>query len=389
MRWIAAWGDTQAFEYHGIENRFTVEMDPRFPIPDPPAIPPGSMSFDAVLGEPWSLLDDRDVYMCRGIHLPQDKRYHVFQVDPLLYEIAPATYHHVIMYECPDGIPREWEDGVMDECPYVGGTLGCTRFWMGWAIGQTSLRVERPLAMGAGDGAVRDIFLETHIDNPTYNTSIVDPGWGFRLWYTDELYEVESAIMGLYVGITLAGIPAGSESYSIEGYCAPGCTRNLPTSGIWIDSVSPHLHAAGISAWVTHVRDGKEIGEIFRMDAWDANWQGPRWRSLDTHVNVLPGDVLIGTCVYNTEDRTRRTFFGEGYNDEMCMFYISYYPRTDLVTCTEWPGRGDGWPRERLGTVSFCSWRPWVAYEHNRDFTPVEKPPSNCSPRKENFFLEN
>jgi len=298
----------------------------------------------------------------------------------VMYDIAPATYHHVIMFECPNGIPDDWADEKMRPCPFVGGIFGCSRFWMGWAIGQGPVRFNEmhpPLAMGAGEGAVRHILLETHIDNPTHSNEIIDYGWGFRIWYTDRLMDTESAVIGLYAFIPWVGLPPGKERYEIEGWCAAGCTEPLPTGGINIYAVAPHMHAAGWEAWVTLVRDGIAIEEVYRMRAWDANWQGPRFRSEDKFVNVQPGDTLIANCAYNTVGREERTHFGEGYMDEMCMMYINYYPRTDLVSCVEFPGRGEEVPRD-FGTISFCSWSPWYALEDDRNFLPIREEPPNC-----------
>jgi len=381
MRWVVAWGTTQDFYYHGTSNRITFEMDPRFGLITYPPPPDDSLIFDADLDGAWNLRADRDCYQCRGIELPQDQRYHVIQFDPIYYDIAPCTYHHVILYECPGGLPREWEDGEPAPCPFVGGTLGCTRFWVGWALGQPAVvatELYPPFAMGAGDGGIKDVFLETHIDNPDLLTNITDGGWGFRLWYTADLWDDESAIMGLYVGIPFAGLPPKEAVYNLEGQCVPGCSRFLPDRGIYIYGAAPHMHAAGIGAWIKHIRDGEELGEVFRQDAWDPNWQGPRFRSEDKFVQFLPGDALVGVCVYNTLDRDRRTFFGEGYMDEMCMFYISYYPRTNMVTCIEWPGRGDDMPRGFAPIFSLCSMAPYFALERNHQFEPYPYPPSNC-----------
>jgi len=240
--------------------------------------------------------------------------------------------------------------------------------------------MDAPLVMGAGDGAVRSVFLETHIDNPTESPTIIDAGWGARLWYTDQLMEEESAVFGLYVGIPLLGIPPGEGAYEIVGECLSGCTTMLPETGIKISATAPHMHAAATAAWIQVIRNGVEIGEMFRQDAWDANWQGPRFRGKETELVVLPGDRLIGHCIYNTIGRTEPTMFGEGYMDEMCMFYVSYYPRTDLTTCTEWPARNpDDHTREAI--FSLCNAAPWFAADSNRSYTPMDQPPNNCQVR--------
>lgn len=47
----------------------------------------------------------------------------------------------------------------------------------------------------------------------------------------------------------------------------------------------------------------------------------------------LQGDDLITTCYYNTTDRTEPLFGGFTAQDEMCVNYVQYYPKTDLEVC--------------------------------------------------------
>jgi len=42
---------------------------------------------------------------------------------------------------------------------------------------------------------------------------------------------------------------------------------------------------------------------------------------------VMPGDMLITTCSYNTLDRDDKTTFGLSTHNEMCLAYSVYYPR--------------------------------------------------------------
>nr|XP_031529572.1 dopamine beta-hydroxylase isoform X2 [Vicugna pacos] len=50
-------------------------------------------------------------------------------------------------------------------------------------------------------------------------------------------------------------------------------------------------------------------------------------------VSVHPGDVLITSCTYNTEDRKLATVGGFGILEEMCVNYAHYYPRSQLELC--------------------------------------------------------
>ena len=60
-------------------------------------------------------------------------------------------------------------------------------------------------------------------------------------------------------------------------------------------------------------------------------------------MRVLPGDALVTRCRYDTRDRANITLGGFGFEEEMCVDYVHYYPRwlhsvlvlqTDPTGCT-------------------------------------------------------
>lgn len=102
-----------------------------------------------------------------------------------------------------------------------------------------------------------------------------------------------------------------------------------------------------------HIRDGKELERIVEDDNYDHNFQ--HIRQLENETNVLPGDYLITDCAFEvsksnkiyfvhqtdqfskfpfqTLNRKRPTFGGYSTKQEMCLSFITYYPKTDLVGC--------------------------------------------------------
>jgi len=52
---------------------------------------------------------------------------------------------------------------------------------------------------------------------------------------------------------------------------------------------------------------------------------------------VLPGDELIMECAYDTKARKEMTFGGLSTREEMCMGFITYYPRAPLADCRSLP----------------------------------------------------
>ncbi|XP_059817525.1 DBH-like monooxygenase protein 2 homolog [Hypanus sabinus] len=57
------------------------------------------------------------------------------------------------------------------------------------------------------------------------------------------------------------------------------------------------------------------------------------WRALQEPVSVSRNDVLITECVYKSTDRTTITKGGLSTREEMCLAFLMYYPRMEIVSC--------------------------------------------------------
>ncbi|KAJ3605773.1 hypothetical protein NHX12_027817 [Muraenolepis orangiensis] len=138
---------------------------------------------------------------------------------------------------------------------------------------------------------------------------------GIRLWFTPSLRRYDAGIMELGLVYTpLMAVPPKQSSFDLTGYCTAKCTQTaFPPGGINIFASQLHTHLAGRG-----VRTTTHYQTI---------------RSLRKMVTVLPGDVLVTKCTYNTEDRSGPTVGGFSIMDEMCVNYVHYYPRTQLELC--------------------------------------------------------
>jgi len=174
MRMVAAWSNTMQFTQHSLADRFTYEINAVVgPITYPPP-PPDWFYINNTL-PPHNLPKYRDVYYCNGHIFPQDKRYHMIKSDAIMYDIFPAAYHHFLMFGCPGGLPREYEDpDFYKDCPVIPHPT-CIKFFNGWAMGQQAMYLEYGMPIGAGNGAAKEFLFQSHIDNPTEDT-IYEPG---------------------------------------------------------------------------------------------------------------------------------------------------------------------------------------------------------------------
>ena len=127
-------------------------------------------------------------------------------------------------------------------------------------------------------------------------------------------------------------IPPKSLSFHHHGYCLSECTKNsLPKNGITIFASQLHTHLTGRKVWTSLVRDNQVVQIINSDNHFDQMFQ--EIRLLQKPVRVLPGDMIINTCVFETMDRNNMTFGGFSIRDEMCVNYIHYYPLSSLEVC--------------------------------------------------------
>jgi len=383
-RMIMAYGDTQSFVYHGASNRFTVEINAVEGPITPPDLPDDAFELPITLNA-MEIPAYRDVYFCKGHRFPSDKRYHILVSEAIMFNIAPATYHHSLLFSCPGGLPPSWEDGENDVCGVIPA-LACSIYFTGWATGQSALYYTEGLPVGAGEGAVVDFLFQGHIDNPYLTPGIYEPGWGLMFTLTETLLPIESGTFGLYSGVPLGGIPAGIQSFVVQSECTGRMTANAFPEGMWITAVTPHMHGIGVSHEIEVLRENED-GEwyqamvIWTQRSWDNNWQGNRFLR-HPGVFIEPGDRLRIRCEFNTMNRTQETRNGEGFEDEMCINYISYYPRTQISICAEFPPTAISHPEMSGPGLTFSDVAPFFFPIGPAEFIPLPQEPNNCNNTK-------
>jgi len=226
---------------------------------------------------------------------------------------------------------------------------------------------QAPLPLGGGgDGALLNMVLQVHIDNPTLRGDIVDHGWGIRFWYLPAYSAIESGVLTMLTQFPRGGIPPGLSFFETSMECPGSCTRSFNENGVKFFGVMPHMHELGIGASIHVVRDNQEIATMHNLGAWDYNWQGLHQRVQE--LEVLPGDSIFAKCSYDSTSRTAPTPWGEGFMEEMCIPFLYFYPRGGLTYCC---GRPDD-------IVTMCDVPPYLHTASLRDYTPLPEDPNNC-----------
>ncbi|KOB79082.1 Tyramine beta hydroxylase, partial [Operophtera brumata] len=202
-----------------------------------------------------------------------------------------------------------------------------------WAMGALPFTYpkEAGLPLG-GPKANKYVMLEVHYNNPQMRTDWVDSS-GIVLHVIGNKRKHDAAIMELGLEYTdKMAIPGGQKAFPLTAYCIPQCTGvGLPAEGIVVFGSQLHTHLTGIAVWTRHSRQGVELPVLNKDIHYSTHFQ--EIRILHRPVRVLPGDFLMTTCVYNTEDKDNATIGGHAITDEMCVNYVHYYPATDLEVC--------------------------------------------------------
>ncbi|KAG8233749.1 hypothetical protein J437_LFUL003819 [Ladona fulva] len=156
---------------------------------------------------------------------------------------------------------------------------------------------------------------------------------GVRLYISPKLRQYDGGVMELGLEYTdKMAIPPHQAEFELSGHCISECTAvAVPPDGIVVFASQLHTHLTGVRVLTRHFRDGRELPELNRDDHYSTHFQ--EIRLLKRRVTVLPGDALLTSCWYNSEDRDNITLGGFSISDEMCVNYIHYFPKISLEVC--------------------------------------------------------
>ncbi|XP_066435842.1 dopamine beta-hydroxylase [Eleutherodactylus coqui] len=279
--------------------------------------------------------DKETTYWCYITELPKDfPKHHIVMYEPVITQGHGAIVHHIEVFQCSeeyDVIPHY--SGPCDSKMRPQRLDYCRHVLAAWAMGAKAFYYPEDVGLAfGGSRSSRFLRLEVHYHNPLELRGLRDSS-GIRLHYTPSLRRYDAGIMELGLVYTpVMAIPPHQTEFVLTGYCTDKCTNlALPSGGIHIFASQLHTHLTGRAVTTVMVRDGREIAIVNQDKHFSPHFQ--EIRMLKKPVSVLPGDLLVTRCSYNTEDRSRVTLGGFSITDEMCVNYIHYYPRTELELC--------------------------------------------------------
>ncbi|XP_047468421.1 uncharacterized protein LOC125024667 [Penaeus chinensis] len=289
------------------------------------------------------------LYWCKLYKIPPiTRKTHVIGYVPVIQEGNHQHVHHILLYEChmEDSARHyeKWLDVQGAQCFGANMPLswkGCTSPLVAWAIGGDGELMPENVGLPIGEehGGATYFMMEIHYDNPDKKAGVVD-GSGIRVFYTEKLREHDAGIMMIGHMVTPLQIVPPNEKWLSIGTCDSGCTdKELPEGGIKIFQGVLHAHLLGREITVRHIRDGKELPTELKDSSYDFNYQ--QVRKLKDEMTILRGDTLITECQYDATMRNVPTFGGFGTEEEMCLVFLTYYPRVDLAVCSSQPNMSE------------------------------------------------
>nr|XP_027217094.1 DBH-like monooxygenase protein 1 [Penaeus vannamei] len=299
-----------------------------------------------ILSPNVNLPDDlRTLYWCKLYKIPNlTEKTHVVGYVPIIEETNLQHVHHMLLYEChlPNSnkhlekfVAAKGAQCYDRNMPFSWSA--CNTPIVAWAVGSEGEMFPDHVGVPLGEehGGATYFMLEIHYNNPNLRKGVVDSS-GVRIMYSEKLRQHDAGILTLGHTVSPTHIIPPGQKWTTVALCTADCTdETLPTNGINVFQGFLHAHLLGSSISITQIRKGRELPNVFKDMSYDFNYQ--QARVLKEEMKVMPGDSLIVKCGYDSTKRKMPTFGGFSTEDEMCLAFLTYYPRVNLSGCYSRP----------------------------------------------------
>jgi hypothetical protein len=179
-----------------------------------------------------------------------------------------------------------------------------------------------------GVNGFQSFRLETHYNNPDRVPGVLDSS-GVRFYYTTQPREFDIGVMQLgdpMVKLQGVSVESGLSSHAFK--CPSSCTLLTlkPEEPLTVIRESMHMHKTGARAVNEQIRGG-EVVRSGVVDFFNFDQQGNQPVQQEPY-QIVSGDSFNTVCYYRSPEGAE---FGYSSQDEMCIVFISYYPRQLLL----------------------------------------------------------
>jgi len=281
----------------------------------------------------YTLAATRTQYVLQLIDLGADTK-HVVAVEPLIQtDDGKPLIHHMLLHDCGNNSDALAFGGsqIPLDTPMNTGTFSplgvnpCTNMIFGWAMGGGSVVFPQEAGVLIGSTAARYVVLELHVDNPNVMSGIKITT-GIRLHTTTTLRAND--IGTLVLGNPTVNFPlmaAGKARVHNEGTCSSTCTETF-TGPLNLFLSFPHMHSYGKEIWSEITSQGGLKTIISSKQYWNFGFQN----QIPISIVLNQSDSISTHCVYDTSKAASGVSFGTASNQEMCMDFVQYWPKSNF-----------------------------------------------------------
>jgi len=192
----------------------------------------------------------------------------------------------------------------------------------GWAHGEPPLILPNDVGLFVGPGYMQSFRMEIHYENPQQVEGIFDNS-GLRFHYTTKMRPLEFSVLRLGdVNVALENQSTGRGLTEHMFHCPESCSNTVMKEDITVIREYLHMHSTGVSARNDLIRDS-EVVHTGLVDFFDFDQQGNHAAQQEPFT-VRKGDAFNTSCTYRNDGDRK---FGFGGEDEMCVIFLSYYPK--------------------------------------------------------------
>ncbi|XP_069106063.1 DBH-like monooxygenase protein 1 homolog [Argopecten irradians] len=280
-------------------------------------------------------------YHCSTYRLPDlPTKHHMFKYEPYVQKGNEKHVHHIVLYFYNREIDPQY-DNLNFDCTMGKNTpdalTGLRSIFLVWAVGGGTYYLPEHTGIPLGDhGDPKFFVMETHYDNPTHKTDIVDSS-GIIISYTSQLRQHDAGM--IYAGADVYPtqiIPPYEKAFVTKSYCPEECFQSaLPETGVNVFAVFQHAHLLGTAIKTRHFRNGTELEPFADDKHYDFDFQDIRARTHEIHLQK--GDSVAVDCTYDSRLKTKPTYGGISTQEEMCISMLLFYPPMKMNGCTSKP----------------------------------------------------
>ena len=208
-----------------------------------------------------------------------------------------------------------------------------------WAVASVHEPYVFPVDVGMSLSQWAAINVQIHYDNPELWDNITDTTTAVRLFYTYTAQPHELGVLQLADPAveTRIGLPPGVATYTYE--CPSGCT-----DGTWGDTTAinvigdlPHMHMHGQAMSLTVYDGDSDNATRFSMGLEYYSAHAQRNRHFEPPLQVHKGDRMVVSCTYQSRGNVT---FGAGSEEEMCIWFLYYWPAVSSLVGGKYCGIG-------------------------------------------------